>query len=497
MRPQVEQQQTVPQSILGFGIAKLNAEHEGLNVVDTNVLVNDPNAVDLLKKGGKKGVVFPWIVLSELDVLKNEQDLSRLVMEAIRKINRMQHSKDPNFYIAQGDISEWSDLNPDNPDHHIIALCLTLKKQYPQMPLTLISNDAMVHTVAMRFDINVEEYKADQVDKVDFERPLPKVPMAELKQRDDSNYRIIGGMAASVLPNCGAVITDEDGMPLFAAMRKNNHFVPIKPDIRSMGISSFSIDNEPNWAQMVALQQLLDPTISLVTLHGEAGTGKTLLSIAAALNQLKIDDDDEEKTEPKKPEKHKRAQGQAGNNRFDHVQVAPSYHDVSRRRYRKIYIARPYVHLGNKDTMGFLPGDIRVKSIPWLAPIFDNIDFISSRSESNTRLMERIKQNDSSSMEILPLSFIRGRTLAGAFVVIDEAQNLTRADMKTIVTRAGEDTKIVLVGDINQIDIRWIDKRSSGLTHVTAKMGHLPYFANTFLDKSVRSQMAKDAAELL
>jgi PhoH-like ATPase len=463
------------ESILGFGLKQINGSPKTVFVVDTNVLVNDARALDNLQDNGTNAVVVPWMVLNELDSLKIKPDLSRSVSDVVRVINRKLREKDSNFYIAQGSMGDYPDLDQNNPDHHIIAVCLSITKQYPSLNLVLVSNDAMVHTVGSSLGLTVEEYQEDQVSRIDFESPLPVFSANDFQINEQlGNFSALAGKELPIPHNSGAILTGDD--TAFPVIRKNDLLIPIPADLNALGIAPFSMDAEFNYAQYVALYQLLDPSISLMTIHGEAGTGKTLLSIAAALKQLKIEE----------------ASGKpaAGKTIEDNLKKLSSLGS-----YRKVYIARPFIHLGNVDRMGFLPGDIEAKSTPWLAPVNDNIDLIVSLNGSNLGRIKKI--NEARSLEIMPLSFIRGRTLVGAFVIIDEAQNLTRTEVKTIVTRCGEGTKIVLVGDINQIDIRWIDKLSSGLTHVTVKMGHLPYFANTFLDKSVRSQTAKDAANLL
>ena len=485
MRSEVKANGKLPESIMGFGLKEIHGTPKTVYVVDTNILVNDPATIDNLQDKGTNAVVMPWIVISELDVLKTKPDLRRQVGDVVRVINRKLHAEDPNFYIAQGDISNYPDLDPHNPDHHVIATCLSILKDYRQVPVVLVSNDAMVHTVGICLGIVVQEYKEDQVSRVDFEKPLPRFCADDFAVDGVGVFTIGSDCQLQLLPvphNGGAVLFSRDGSTAFPVIRKDDRLLPIRQDINALGVAPFSLEAEPNWAQYVALYQLLDPTISLVTLHGEAGTGKTLLSIAAALKQLRIE---ERPTGPLA----------GGNNLRDGLKQIGFTGPAG--SYRKVYIGRPSVHLSNNDQMGFLPGDVNTKLFPWLAPLYDNIDFIASLNSLNAARIEQISRDKANGLEILPLSLIRGRTLAGAFVVIDEAQNLTRAEMKTIVTRSGEGTKLVLVGDINQIDIRWIDKRASGLTHVTVKMGRLPYFANTFLDQSVRSQIAKDAAELL
>lgn len=486
MRKEVKNSSKMPRSILGYGI-EIKGTPKTIFVLDTNVLVNDSKAIDRLLDNDTNAVVIPWVVLSELDALKVNQDLSRQISEVVKAINKKLHNKDENFYIAQGNVKYFTDLDRENPDHHVIAVCLSIKKSYPKAPITLVSNDSMVHVVGLRLGIKVEEYKADQVNRIDFERSLPRFFDSDFEMDETGNFILESEEHKSLIPlNGGAVISTKNEFSRFAVIRKNNLLVPIKSDINALGIAPFSINGEDNWSQHLALQQLFDPEIKLVTIHGEAGTGKTLLAIAAAIAQLKL--------------KETEGNGAKAGNGNLHECFTSSGYGNGRKRYRKILIARPLIHLGNRDSMGFLPGDIASKVDPWLAPIYDNIEFIGSLSEHNLQLIKRLRSGESKDereIEILPLSFIRGRTLAGAFVIIDESQNLTRAEMKTIVTRAGEGSKIVLPGDINQIDIRWLDKLSSGLTHVSVKMNGLHYSANTYLDQSVRSEMARDAARLL
>jgi PhoH-like ATPase len=483
-----------PRSILGYGISELRGNPKKIIVTDTNPLVNDSKAIDNLSDDNTNAVVIPWIVLGELDALKMDQDLSRQISEVVRVINKKIHNKDENFYIAQGDVKYFTDLDRENADHHVIATCLSIKYQYPNIPVVLVSNDSMVHAVGSWLGIKVEEYKADQVNRIDFERPLPEFFDSDFEMDQRHRFIIESEEHKALVPlNGGAVISSKDQCSRLAVIRKNNLFVPIRENINVMGIAPCSLDGEQNWAQYVAMQQLLDPEIELVTIHGEAGTGKTLLAIAAGIKQVKS------------YENNDKATFKAGNGNLQECLTASGYshgHDNISGIYRRVLIARPLIHLGNRDSIGFLPGDLSAKIDPWLMPIYDNIEFIGSISDFNLRQIEKLRGGegkDERKIEILPLSLIRGRTLANSFVIIDEAQNLTRMEMMAIITRAGEGTKFVLVGDINQMDIRWLDKRSSGLTHVSVKMNmnKLPYFANSYLTQSVRSRMARDAARLL
>ena len=483
----VELKNGCSESIIGYGIESISGSPDKVLVLDTNVLVNGGSVLDILSEQGRNAIVVPWVVLKEADYLKSDRpELRASINEAVRKINHLLHNQDPNFYIAQGQIEEFGDLDPEITDHHILATCLTIKKQHPNVELVLISNDNMVHTFGLRLGLKVEEYRADQVRTIDFEKSLPNIDIGSVESDGESGcFSIIDSQVPKLLPNAGAVISDYAKNIEFAVINRQGLLVPIPTDISVKGIGAFSIGEKPNYAQVVALAQLLDPNISLVTLHGPAGTGKTLLSIASAIGQLN-DEMSIDKSSVKVPT--------AGAN----VINVPSFGFVgeSRKRYRKFIIGRPAVHLSGKDNLGYLPGDICAKMTPLMAPIHDNLDYISNISETNRELINKIKDNPKI-FEILTLDLIRGRTLSGAIVVIDEAQNLTHMEMKTIVTRMGEGTKLVLCGDINQIDVPYLNNRSSGLTHVTQRMNHLDYFGSTFFDQSVRSRIARDAANLL
>jgi PhoH-like ATPase len=208
-----------------------------------------------------------------------------------------------------------------------------------------------------------------------------------------------------------------------------------------------------NAEQTFAIHALMNPKIQLITLRGMAGTGKTLLAIAAAIEQ--------------------------------------------KRNFQQIYITRPVIPLGNND-IGFLPGDIKSKMDPYMQPIFDNIKYIKNQYGENDGMTKKINQMiEQEKIAIAPLAYIRGRTLSNAFFIVDEAQNLTPHEVKTIISRAGEGTKIVLTGDIHQIDTPYLDAESNGLSYVIDKVKNNPLFAHITLEKGERSELANLANELL
>lgn len=208
-----------------------------------------------------------------------------------------------------------------------------------------------------------------------------------------------------------------------------------------------------NAEQSFALHMLLDNRIQLVTLSGKAGTGKTLLALAAALEK--------------------------------------------RSDFRQIFLARPIVPLSNRD-LGFLPGDIQSKLDPYMQPLFDNLSVIRHQFKPNDKRSIKINEMlEHDKLLITPLAYIRGRSLQKAFFIVDEAQNLTPHEVKTVITRAGEGTKVIFTGDIYQIDHPYLDKRSNGLTYLISRMKGQEVFAHINLEKGERSELAELASNLL
>ncbi|MGZ3942130.1 MAG: PhoH family protein, partial [Bacteroidia bacterium] len=208
-----------------------------------------------------------------------------------------------------------------------------------------------------------------------------------------------------------------------------------------------------NSEQTFALDAVLNPAIKLVSIQGVAGTGKTLLSIAGALEQ--------------------------------------------RRNFHQIYIARPIVPLSNKD-IGYLPGDIKSKLNPYMEPLWDNLKFIKSLYGEKEKEYKQIEEMiEKEKIIVCPLAYIRGRSLSNVFFIVDEAQNLTPHEVKTIITRAGENTKIVFTGDVHQIDTPYLDAQSNGLSYMIDKLQGNNLYAHITLEKGERSELANLANELL
>ncbi|RZL64033.1 MAG: PhoH family protein, partial [Pedobacter sp.] len=269
--------------------------------------------------------------------------------------------------------------------------------------------------------------------------------------------------AIDALKRGETIETDEINLP----HTESNHFYILKNKKKSIiaffnkSAKSLRKVNEDavfnisprNAEQSFAIDALLNPDIKLVTIQGNAGTGKTLLALAGALEQ--------------------------------------------RKDYRQIYITRPIVPLSNKD-IGFLPGDVKQKVDPYMAPIWDNLRFIREQFANDEKMQFKIDELiRTEKIQIAPLAFIRGRTITKIYFIVDEAQNLTPHEIKTIISRAGEHTKIVFTGDIYQIDTPYLDSESNGLSYLIENAKQHPLYAHITLQKGERSELANLATELL
>jgi PhoH-like ATPase len=433
-------------------------------ILDTNVILHDHTCIYQFQDND---IILPITVLEELDKFKRGNDLinfqarefTRLLDEIVgdelfnggkqlgKGLGKLRIETGKPF----SDVLKES-FREDIPDHRILAIAEYTSKAYPKRKTILVSKDINLRMKAKSLGIQAEDYKTDQVKD---ESILDKTVSTFDNFRDD---------LIEVLYNQGSISTDEvkpgfipEANECFI-FKGSSSSALARYDLKSNRI--YRIEKKPaygikprNAEQTFSLNMLMNPDIKLVALTGKAGTGKTLLALAAAIEQNRL--------------------------------------------YEQVLLARPIVALSNRD-LGYLPGDADEKISPYMQPLYDNLAVIkhSFNPRSNEyQLIEDMQKEER--LNITPLAYIRGRSLSNAFFIIDEAQNLTPHEIKTIITRAGEGTKMVFTGDLQQIDSPYLDMKSNGLAYMTDKMRNQDIFAHINLVKGERSYLAELASNLL
>lgn len=445
--------------------SKPSATSNKIFVLDTSVLLYDHNALNNFKE---HDVAVPVQVLEEIDNHKDGNETRNLeARQFIRLMDNLSRHKLISEWIPlkgthRGKFKVLLDALPkdvdarqiygsDKVDHQIINSALKLAADYPDKKVILVSKDICLRLKAQAMDLYAEDYETGKIKDVDAlytgVTTVSDVPPEIIDRLRDGESVETNGFP---LPENGAnhfyVFKNNRKTANAFYSRKTKRLTPVSTD------PVFKIKPR-NPQQAFAIHALLDPEIRLVSLLGQAGTGKTLLALACAL-QL-------------------------------------------RREFRQIYITRPVVPLSNKE-IGFLPGNAKEKVDPFLAPIWDNLRFIKDQHAGDTKTLEKIDELiGTDKIAITPLAFIRGRSLTKIFFIIDEAQNLTPHEVKTIISRAGEHTKIVFTGDIHQIDTPYLDAESNGLSYLIDNAKNHPLYAHISLQKGERSQLANLANDLL
>jgi len=434
---------------------------EKVFVLDTNVILHDATCI---KNFEDNEVVIPISALEELDQFKrgNEQ-IHYNAREFLRLLDELSINSTTNdFDQSDGKIKvvvnhSWhpdveKTFKEDCPDHRIINCAFKLHEEHPNKKLVLVSKDTNMRLKARSLGLMAEDYTTDAIEDVSEiysgHRLIEDVSSSEIDMVYDATGIDFVELNAvkNPIPNENFIL--RNGQKSILA-----HYDPFEKKITQINNPSAYGINPRNAEQSFALNILLDDRIHLITLSGKAGTGKTLLALASALEK--------------------------------------------RKKFRKIFLARPIVPLSNRD-LGFLPGDIHSKLDPYMQPLFDNLSVIRHQFKGNDRQAQRINEMlEEEKLLITPLAYIRGRSLQKSFFIVDEAQNLTPHEVKTIITRAGEGTKVVFTGDIHQIDHPYLDKRSNGLTYLISRMKGQNVFAHITLEKGERSDLAELASNLL
>jgi PhoH-like ATPase len=405
-------------------------------VLDTSVLIHDPDA---LEKFENNHLVMPMTVIEELDGLRKGRGLISLAArEALRKIDDF-HGNGMCSYVCSPTngrslriLTENGEFSGLSADDKIVRSAVMQKQAAGETPVILVSKDTAVRIKAEAYGIDAQDYRNDHTEL--FTR------YGRVLDSDDYTNGI------------ESIRYQLSGDRIFRLWGRDAQ-MPIK---RQRALSSVT---PRNIEQECAMDALSSDEISVVALTGQAGSGKTLLALAAGL--------------------HLREKG----------------------RHEQIMVTRPTVPMGND--LGYLPGEIEDKLRPWMMPIFDNLDVIvktpfERKDDTNVSKYRSIDYLiESGIIHIEPLTYIRGRSLPKKFLIVDEAQNLRPLDVKTILTRAGEGTKVVLTGDLHQIDTPYLDTYSNGLAYLISRFINEEFFCYLNLRKSARSPLAERAAELL
>jgi PhoH-like ATPase len=436
-----------------------------LFIIDTNVLLHDYKCIYNFEEND---IIIPIVVLEELDKFKRGNDLINFhAREFTRELDKLSGdmlltANIPlgenlgNMHIETGkDFSE--KVNQSFPertaDHRILAIAEWVCSTNKDKTVVLITKDINLRMKAKSLGIIAQDYENDKVANIDDLYKGIRILEGVRQEAISRLYEVPDGVSVSEF-NMDAGLSGHQ----FFIMKNNGssalaHYNPVSKMLsRVIKQTTYGIDPR-NAEQTFAIEALCNPDIQLVSLTGKAGTGKTLLALAAALSQYK--------------------------------------------RYKQIFLARPIVPLANRD-LGFLPGDVKEKMDPYMQPLYDNLTVIkhkfSHQSPEFLRINDMMKEEK---LVITPLAYIRGRSLSSIFFIVDEAQNLTPHEIKTIITRAGEGTKMVFTGDIEQIDSPYLDTASNGLSYLSDKMKDQDIFAHVNLVKGERSFLAELASKLL
>jgi PhoH-like ATPase len=439
--------------------------HKKLFIIDTNVLLHDYKCIYNFEEND---IIIPIVVLEELDKFKRGNDLINFhAREFTRELDKLSGdmlltANIPlgenlgNMHIETGkDFSEKvSQSFPERTaDHRILAIAEWVCSTNKDKTVVLITKDINLRMKAKSLGIMAQDYENDKVANIDDLYKGIRVLEGVNQEAISKLYELPEGVSLSEFN----IESNLSGHQFF--IMKNNgssalaHYNPANKLLnRVIKQTTYGIDPR-NAEQTFAFEALSNPDVQLVSLTGKAGTGKTLLALAAALAQHK--------------------------------------------RYKQIFLARPIVPLANRD-LGFLPGDVKEKMDPYMQPLYDNLTVIkhkfSHQSPEFLRINDMMKEEK---LVITPLAYIRGRSLSSIFFIVDEAQNLTPHEIKTIITRAGEGTKMVFTGDIEQIDSPYLDIASNGLSYLSDKMKDQDIFAHVNLVKGERSFLAELASKLL
>jgi PhoH-like ATPase len=434
-------------------------------VLDTNVLLHDPNSILNFQNNN---VLIPIEVIEEIDRFKRE---STELGQNARTVSRTLDALRAKGHLSEGVTLEnggslriifqkaghdekngHAIMSGTSVDNRIVSLAIGVQKAHPKQPTILVSKDINLRIKADALGLAAEDYETDRVYITDLYTGMVEMPVSTEKMakfRADEELELNGGK--TYFPNEYCTLIDESNPKKTALTKVDATGKKLIPIIDSReGVWGIKPRNRE---QNFALDALLDDRVKLVTLMGKAGTGKTLLAMAAGLKKTVLD-----------------------------------------REFRRLVVARPTISMGKE--LGFLPGSLEEKLAPWMQPIHDALEMLSdlNMGHDHRRAADLMR---SGSIVVEALSYIRGRSIANQFMVIDESQNLTPLEAKTIVTRVGHGTKIIFTGDPYQIDNPYVDSSSNGFNYIISRFRDQAIAAHIELQKGERSELAELAANIL
>ncbi len=435
-------------------------------ILDTNVLLHDPGAIDSF---ADNHVIIPIEVIEELDLFKRDTtelgQNSRAVSFALSSLTEKGNLGEGIRLDAGGLLQIYAGKKPgfsvkfkvkteENAGDRILNLAIEIKDEFAQAKTIIVSKNINLRLKAQALGIFAEDYEESKVSQVKLytghatlsvsdeeiaEFKKSKVlPLTAAGKFSPNEYILLNGVSSNKVAVLGR-ISGAEGNGIVSLPETNGGVLGIKP---------------LNLEQTFALDALLDDNIKLVTLSGRAGTGKTLLAVAAGLHKV-----------------------------------------LKECKYNKLLVSRPTMPMGRD--IGFIPGDVEEKMRPWMQPIYDALELIIERDRQNRKRILPPDIGASEEIGVEPLAYIRGRSIPHQYFVIDEAQNLTRHEIKTIITRVGHGSKIVITGDPEQIDNPYVDSFSNGFSHLVNQFKNEKISAHITLSKGERSQLAEIAAEIL
>ncbi|TVQ04726.1 MAG: PhoH family protein [Balneolaceae bacterium] len=433
-------------------------------VLDTSVLLYDSDAV---KNFEKHDIAIPITVLEEIDSFKKGNTVTNLhAREFIRFLDKITDSNLIQEWIplngrTRGKIRVISDEGSEKDantvfgsvknDHRILNSAMKLMEEEPEKKVVLVTKDINLRLKARALNLVAEDYETIRIKDIDHLYKGKSDVHVEDNNYINSLYKDGHIKYSSIyktepVSNHYYILKNHSSSALGYYNPKTKHIELVKT-MNAYGVAP------RNAEQTFAMHALMNPNVLLATITGSAGTGKTLLALACALEQ--------------------------------------------RSQYRQIYLARPIVPLSNRD-LGYLPGDVKSKIDPYMQPLWDNLSIIKNQFSESSKQYKKVDELvQTEKLSIVPLAYIRGRSLNNVIFIIDEAQNLTPHEIKTIITRAGENTKIIFTGDIFQIDTPYLDAQSNGLSYLVDRMNNNDVYAHINLEKGERSELANLASKFL